>query len=299
MSNHLRRNILRAVRMLPQTVRIGVVPENGKTDDENDTTDVFVESEADHAESELDIARKEANVFRAQSVRMEKENAELLSRIQALEAEIAKLGAQVDSERRQMTAELESESRKLFERARSEGRAEGQKTGREEGLVQAKKEISAEYAQRFSALVSRLESVHETLVAQTDSLIRLLAPKVIRLWQNLLKRMLHKEAALDQETILRVFAGVLQRVSNKERIVVYLAPEDVDLLRDRQGEYADILRGTKHLEFIADTSVDQGSCIVETNLGVYDARWRTQLEQIDSEIEMLFIEGIRYESNQD
>ena len=299
MSNHLRRNILRAVRMLPQTVRIGVVPENGKTDDENDTTDVFVESEADHAESELDIARKEANVFRAQSVRMEKENAELLSRIQALEAEIAKLGAQVDSERRQMTAELESESRKLFERARSEGRAEGQKTGREEGLVQAKKEISAEYAQRFSALVSILESVHETLVAQTDSLIRLLAPKVIRLWQNLLKRMLHKEVALDQETILRVFAGVLQRVSNKERIVVYLAPEDVDLLRDRQGEYADILRGTKHLEFIADTSVDQGSCIVETNLGVYDARWRTQLEQIDSEIEMLFIEGIRYESNQD
>lgn len=299
MSNHLRRNILRAVRMLPQTVRIGVVPENGKTDDESDTTDVFVESEADHAESELDIARKEANVFRAQSVRMEKENAELLSRIQALEAEIAKLGAQVDSERRQMTAELESESRKLFERARSEGRAEGQKTGREEGLVQAKKEISAEYAQRFSALVSRLESVHETLVAQTDSLIRLLAPKVIRLWQNLLKRMLHKEVALDQETILRVFAGVLQRVSNKERIVVYLAPEDVDLLRDRQGEYADILRGTKHLEFIADTSVDQGSCIVETNLGVYDARWRTQLEQIDSEIEMLFIEGIRYESNQD
>ena len=299
MSNHLRRNILRAVRMLPQTVRIGVVPENGKTDDENDTTDVFVESEADHAESELDIARKEANVFRAQSVRMEKENAELLSRIQALEAEIAKLGAQVDSERRQLTADLESESRKLFERARSEGRAEGQKTGREEGLVQAKKEISAEYAQRFSALVSRLESVHETLVAQTDSLIRLLAPKVIRLWQNLLKRMLHKEVALDQETILRVFAGVLQRVSNKERIVVYLAPEDVDLLRDRQGEYADILRGTKHLEFIADTSVDQGSCIVETNLGVYDARWRTQLEQIDSEIEMLFIEGIRYESNQD
>ena len=299
MSNHLRRNILRAVRMLPQTVRIGVVPEDGKTDDETASADAPVEAETNYAESELDIARKEANVFRAQSVRMEKENAELLSRIQALEAEIAKLGAQVDSERRQMTAELESESRKLFERARSEGRAEGQKTGREEGLVQAKKEISAEYAQRFSALVSRLESVHETLVAQTDSLIRLLAPKVIRLWQNLLKRMLHKEVALDQETILRVFAGVLQRVSNKERIVVYLAPEDVDLLRDRQGEFSDILRGTKHLEFIADTSVDQGSCIVETNLGVYDARWRTQLEQIDSEIEMLFIEGIRYESNQD
>ncbi len=285
--------------MLPQTVRIGVVPEDGKTDDETGTVDVSVESEADHAESELDIARKEANKFRTQSVRQEEENAELLSRIRVLEADISKLGVQVDCERRQMTAELESESRKLFERARSEGRAEGQKTGREEGLVQAKKEISAEYAQRFSALVSRLESVHETLVAQTDSLIRLLTPKVIRLWQNLLKRMLHKEVALDQETILRVFTGVLQRVSNKERIVVYLAPEDVDLLRDRQGEYADILRGTKHLEFIADTSVDSGSCIVETNLGVYDARWRTQLEQIDSEIEMLFIEGIRYESNQD
>ncbi len=298
MSNHLRRNILRAVRVLPQSVRIGAAQETGRPEDEFEGSVRPEDVERRERESELDDVRHEVERFRERAEAAERENGGLLERIRAFEGELSELRSRVETERGKMMSEVETESGRLFEKARREGYAEGNKNGREEGLALARKEVAAEYAQRFSALVARLESIHETLVGQTDSLIRLLTPKIIRLWQNLLKRMLHKEISLDQEAVLRVFSGVLQRVSDRERIVVYLAPADVDILRDRQGEFADILRGTKHLEFIADPSVGPGSCIVETNLGVYDARWRTQLEQIDSEIETLFIEGIRYESNQ-
>jgi flagellar assembly protein FliH len=77
-------------------------------------------------------------------------------------------------------------------------------------------------------------------------------------------------------------------VSDKNHIVIYASSEDVELLQDRlQGEFGDVLRGAKHLELKPDTNVDKGSCIVETNLGVYDARWRTQLEQIGMVVEKL------------
>ena len=62
-------------------------------------------------------------------------------------------------------------------------------------------------------------------------------------------------------------------------------------MRSRRDEYSDLLRGVRHLEFTPDPNVDAGSCIVETNMGIYDARWRTQLEQVAGEIERLFLEG--------
>jgi len=61
------------------------------------------------------------------------------------------------------------------------------------------------------------------------------------------------------------------------------------LLEDKlEGEFGEILRGVKRLELKPDAHVDKGSCIVETNLGIYDARWRTQFEQIDGVVDSLF-----------
>ena len=53
----------------------------------------------------------------------------------------------------------------------------------------------------------------------------------------------------------------------------------------------DSIRGVKFFELQADDHVECGSCLIETNLGIYDARWRTQLEQISGEIENLLMEG--------
>lgn len=72
---------------------------------------------------------------------------------------------------------------------------------------------------------------------------------------------------------------------------MYLNPRDLKGVDSLRESLTDVLRGAKHVEFSGDEHVDPGSCLVETNLGVYDARWRTQLEQIASQVEHLLVEG--------
>ena len=85
------------------------------------------------------------------------------------------------------------------------------------------------------------------------------------------------------DAVLPVLSDVLTRLSDKNSVVIYVSPEDLELLRSNlDQEFEEVLRGVRHLELKPDTNVDRGSCIVETGLGVYDARWRTQIEQIES-----------------
>lgn len=54
----------------------------------------------------------------------------------------------------------------------------------------------------------------------------------------------------------------------------------------------DSIRGVKFFELLSDDHVDRGSCLIETNLGIYDARWKTQLEQISTEVQGLLEQGM-------
>jgi flagellar assembly protein FliH len=214
---------------------------------------------------------------------------QLTERAASAEAELAKVKEAAAQKEREMAAGIEAEK----ERARAEGKelghAEGLESGHREGLEKARAEISEQYREKFAALAERLEGVSAKLEKNFSELTALNEPRMLRLWQEMLEKMLQREMILEPEGVLDVLSDVLTRLSDKNHVLIYVSPEDLGLLQESLGgEFEDVLRGVKHLEMKSDTNVDRGSCIVETNLGVYDARWRTQLDQIDAEIEKLF-----------
>jgi flagellar assembly protein FliH len=86
--------------------------------------------------------------------------------------------------------------------------------------------------------------------------------------------------------------SLLKRISDRERIIVYLNPEDVAMIEESKESLMDSIRGVKFFELMSDDHVDKGSCLIETNLGIYDARWRTQLEQASAEVQNLIMESM-------
>lgn len=288
MSKPLRPNVLRAVRLLPEAVRIGSsqednrrVPEAapGEPETGNHPGDLFTQ------------LTDELTLLKAKLEESERENRDLASRAAVFEEELSRERVRLKEERGKMVSALEAEAAAARKKAVSEGFEEGRKAGYEQGIDDARKEAAREAEEKIRSAVDRLESVHRSLEEHLDALAELQMPRLIRMWEFLLSRMLSKEVSLDGETALRLLRGVLERISDKERVVVYLSPEDADAVRGRKDEFGDLLRGVRHLEFVPDGNVDAGSCIVETNLGIYDARWRIQLEQVSGEIERLFIEG--------
>jgi flagellar assembly protein FliH len=144
----------------------------------------------------------------------------------------------------------------------------------------------------FASLAEQIDGVHGELRRNLEELAEANQLRLIRLWSVVLDRLLHRQVELNEATVMTLLRQVLLRVSDRERLVVYLHPEDAVSVRERRDEFADILRGIRHIEFVGDENVDRGSCLVETNLGVYDARWRTQLEQISREVDGVLLEGL-------
>jgi len=271
LSDHLSPKLLKAVRLIPQAVKVTSL--NGQQADLRSAERVSEEKK----EEEEATLRKTVEQLR-------QENA-------ALRTELDGERKRLEAERRNMTLKISQEAEKLREKALREGYEEGYRRGAEQGKIEAIEAVREENIKKISSLVGLLESIHEELKNSLDVLLLANEAKLVRLWEKILSRLLFQKASLDEGLVLRVLKEILARASDRERILIYLNPSDLNYAESHSDELAELLRGVKHLEFIPDDNVDKGSCVVETNLGVYDARWRTQLEQISQELDKALLEG--------
>lgn len=208
-----------------------------------------------------------------------------------LKEDFDKLKGSLEIEKKNFLEKANREINATKERAKKEAYEAGFKQGLEEGREEALRVAKEEAAQEIAGLVGILEDCCESLQRSMDALLKQNIIKMIRLWEKVLKRLLYREVKLDSEVLERLLEQVLKRMSDKEKVIIYLHPSEVAYLQEKIDQFGDMLRGVKHLEFIADDHVDRGSCMVETNLGIYDARWRTQLERLSEEIDRLLMEG--------
>jgi len=293
LSKSPRTNLIRAVRLLPEAVKVGLGPLPDETVELLSPVDHGRESAVrdEHAGLLDEVERLRESIRR-----VEQENRDLAARVALSEKELSDERRRLEADRQRMKADMEAEAESVRKAAEVEGAERGRSAGYEEGARKAREEIALEYEQKVSSLVALLESVHASLDQSAEELANLGMPRLIRLWERMLSRMLRREVELSDDTVQRVLRGILERLSDRDRILVYLNPADAERTSGRRDVFGDLLLGVKHLEFIPDVNVEEGSCIVETNLGIYDARWRTQLEQIHQEIDHLFVEGRKDDS---
>jgi len=293
LSKSPRTNLIRAVRLLPEAVKVGLGPLPDEQVEVLSPVDPGREAAVrdEHAGLLDEVERLRESIRR-----VEQENRDLAARVALSEKELSDERRKLEANRQRMKADMEAEAESVRKAAEVEGAERGRSAGYEEGARKAREEIALEYEQKVSSLVALLESVHASLDQSAEELANLGMPRLIRLWERMLSRMLRREVELSDDTVQRVLRGILERLSDRDRILVYLNPADAERTSGRRDVFGDLLLGVKHLEFIPDVNVEEGSCIVETNLGIYDARWRTQLEQIHQEIDHLFVEGRKDDS---
>jgi len=291
--------VLRAVRLLPDVVKIGVEPETALPSSQEEEQLLHEDklSEAlDSKEEQQALIAEPLKELQNLTVALEAQLNEarvkeqgFVGKVNSLEAELSSVKNASVQKERELTASVDEAREQARAEGREQGHDEGLLKGYNEGLSKAKAEVEGQYREKFSSLVTTLSDVTEKLEAQFAELVALNQPRMLRLWHSMLKKMLHREITLVPDGIFKVLTEVLSRLSDKNHVLIYVSPEDLGLLQDKlDGEFGEVLRGVKRLELKPDTHVDKGSCIVETNLGIYDARWRTQFDQIDSVVESLF-----------
>ena len=317
MSNVARQRVLRTVRLLPQAVKIGILeteikqsgvkppdqlqnqmsnaPEKkplqaSKTPAQNNERTPTVQVKISERNSkEIEALTVQVKALTNSLSNAEVANAELAEAKKILESEIGGIKSDYEKRKKTLESEAQANAKKIADKAYEKALSEGRSKGYEEGLKKAREEVEQEYLEKFSGLAEVIENAGKKLDENFAELVKLHQPQMIRMWTEMLKRMLFRQVELNPDTIDTVLSELLSRLSDKNQILIYVSPNDAKKLEgELDSKFQEALRGAKRVELKADPNVQDGSCIVETSLGVYDARWRTQISQIETAVNEIF-----------
>ncbi|MBQ7577903.1 MAG: hypothetical protein IJT21_06540 [Synergistaceae bacterium] len=300
--------VLRTVRLLPQAVKIGILEseikqEGNKPPDnqseqpgsaktvragKNSAQKLQVNIPSPDAK-ELDELTAQIKALTNSLGTAELANSQLSEAKARLESEIGGIKSEYEARRRTLESEANANAKKIADEARTKAQQEGFNKGYNEGLTQARQEVEQEYLTKFADLAGVIDNLGQKLNENFAELVKLNQPRLIRVWTEMLRRMLHRQVELNPDTIDSVLTEVLARLSDKNQVLIYVSPEDLKHVESNiDSKFQDALRGVKRLEIKPDSSVEKGACIVETSLGVYDARWKTQMSQVESVVDEVF-----------
>ena len=302
MSNGLaHQRVLRTVRLLPQAVKIGILESEIKQSGTKPAQTEVKPSKPEKPEPpkvqirtqeqsrEIEELTAQVKALTNSLSNAEVRNLELNEAKTRLESEIDGVKADYQRRKNQLESEASSNAKKIADQARSQAIADGQTRGYEEGLKKARIEVEQEYLKKFSGLAGVIDTIGKKLEENFAGLVSLNQPRMIRVWSEMLRRMLQRQVELNPDTIDSVLSELLSRLSDKNQILIYVSPEDMKHLEGNlDAKFQEALRGVKKLELKSDPNVETGSCIVETGLGVYDARWKTQMSQVESVVDEIF-----------
>jgi flagellar biosynthesis/type III secretory pathway protein FliH len=147
-------------------------------------------------------------------------------------------------------------------------RAEAAKDGRERG-VQAVTELLV--AARAIAERARREAAED----------------LRRLAVHIAGKLLGRALALDPGLVVDVTAQALGQAGPGRELVVRAHPDDVDALERGRPRLIERAHGQARVSLRPDPAVGRGGCVIESELGIVDARLSTQLEAIERALKSL------------
>lgn len=194
-------------------------------------------------------------------------------RLSAIETEIARAEARL-SETQARLEDLEREAnlaRQMAREARDQAdamRAEARREGRQEGIVEAEREM----AEQLAAVAALAEGA----VRARDEYLHASEPEIIALVIEIARKVIGQELAMNKDAVAQVARRALEAAGQSEAYFLHLHPDDAAIV-ERQLQ-RDALGMT--LQVVPDERMAPGNCLVRTAHGRVDACVETQLNEI-------------------
>ena len=160
-----------------------------------------------------------------------------------------------------------AEARAEAERIRQAALDEGYAAGRAEALVALQPALSA------------LAEATEQVRAQQSAAAVELERRAVELGLALAQKVLAGALSVEPERVLDSVQGALRGIVERERIIVLVNPDDLEIVTGAIEELKATLGGIDHCVVEAERRVARGGCIVRTPVGDVDARVETKLER--------------------
>ncbi|HEX3030331.1 MAG TPA: FliH/SctL family protein [Clostridia bacterium] len=177
-------------------------------------------------------------------------------------------------------AELEGmrileESQSILEEHKKGIEEEARKKGYEEGISEARRQ--------YEDLMNEAEIIKEHAKAEYAEVLAGIEGEAVSLILDIAKKVIGEEVKLNKESVVIIVKQAIEKCTNKEEVKVRLSPDDCQYLSENMEELTSKVDGLGEIELKKDSTLKDGSCIVETPYGSIDGGIETKFNKIEEE----------------
>ena len=151
--------------------------------------------------------------------------------------------------------------------------------GFKDGYNSAKDEIEKTYRERFIQKVDEfnkiLSTMDEKISEYGTEFEELVVQLSFEIAQKIVRKEIHKES-----TIENVLKDALRKVLGANSVIIKIHPEDYKILNEDDNKSLFFDESFSKIKFEQDDRIEQGGCVVETEIGNVDARIISQFNEL-------------------
>jgi flagellar assembly protein FliH len=148
------------------------------------------------------------------------------------------------------------------------------------GVAQAQSQLDGP-ASALAAAADQLQAMRSDAAASVEV-------DAVDLALRIAEQAIGAAIAADPELVVEAVRGALRRLVERDRVLILVNPDDLELVRDHVSRLVGELGGIEHCEVQAERRVRPGGAIVRTSEGEVDATLETKLararEVLDHEL---------------
>jgi type III secretion protein L len=172
--------------------------------------------------------------------------------------------------------EASLDARRIVSRAQREAETvlEEAVLRRDESLEAARREGYQHGLSQWDKALRSLEGAREALHARHEAELVGLAVKIA-------EKIIGEELRTRPETIVSIVGECLRGIRYGHSLTIRVNPSESAEVQRGLSRLQETIGPGRHIQVLADSTVSPGGCIVESDLGVIDARLETQLKRLD------------------
>ncbi len=178
----------------------------------------------------------------------------------------------IEQEIKSRIAEQEAKWQEMIQQAHDQGIQNGIATGQQTGR------------QEIAPAVELLQQWVRVLDAEKQEFFRNLEESLLKLGVFITEKIISREIRQDVKVVKNLVSMALARVSHNGKVIIRVHPEDLEMVQSMSLNELLPHGTTGDIVVEGDVKVDRGGCIIDTPGGSIDARIKTQLEELCSEV---------------
>ena len=154
----------------------------------------------------------------------------------------------------------------------------------EEAYEQGIQKAKSEYAELIQTKGQEFLDQINGLAAEKNTILKNVGKGVLKFALEMASLVIQKDLTTHPDTFEHVIDEAFKRITDKEKVVVRVNPEDIPVAQEYQDKFKKKLRDFKSLHFQEDPAIARGGCVIETQLGYIDSSISTKLSLIEESI---------------